>query len=1098
MVDHLAKTAFLTKFTANLAIIAAITAFGDEKAPLQDTEVNLLRADKIEAAYMHGKVTGIRGYMMNDLARERYFSSHKQYLAGEECLNVDVNAQGEATITFPAPLPVPYLENPGEMIHFYVGVDPQPPATAFRVSGRVKLNGGALKLSNGPQFTSSPDWQKFDYQGRPFFILLTPAAGASISFADIKMTPVYPKIGGEIALPDGGRLTRFLLPENADFVTRWSVAMWRGWLWRLTGVALPIVTVKTVAPAPGAFAAMRDRNLERGWRLRVNESGITLHYSEEDDIAPAFFDYMRVALGCGFYAPGCEKLPPLPVKSLPAFHRQTNPRYRAMLHSNYYPLMSGGKLRAMRYTCNDVNYYHLNTPDWIHIMNTTMPAELYFNEHPDYFMMDANGNRVTSFRPSLNHPCFSNTDARQIMLKGLADIVKMQHGLHKLCFEPGDDELFCLCPKCVAFNGTRKTNINLLMDFSNEAATALKEVDPDIVIYRCAYLNRCFPPKNMTVADNINIFFCLTEHVMKCTLHPDCDRNTAGIKKMEEWKRALGGDPSRLGFMTYDDARPLELARMAEHYNQFGSGDFYMFNWHYTPVATQFVMARWNLGEDAGKLMEEFDLNYYGKAGHAMHELTLFIDEYGRNYNHKPDEGKLTALFCGHQGHVSSTAFDRAALDHMYSLFDKAIAAAGDDKVLRSRIFEQKKCVMAEDFIRFGPVTCATEKELEKFVGRLTDFIGMAREAHDKFAVITPDQDMRSFLLANTGLSIPNTGKFWADEPYVDKFLANPMSFFAAADKIPGGWYFKPLSMRGVEAPMIYSYQCPQRYCVALRRPHCGKSTATLTLTLQEKPTEASFLAIEGQDDDKPGVSIMSISINGTPVFSGLNRFPERSWGRMGFSIPSGLLKVGENTIVIANTTPDVPSRSARFTDAKEAANDPQWGWIAISEAYWLDPNGAFGRFVNATSETWCFFNGNNKGAAKITDGKIILSETGMGPAFYYGHVSPKIAITPDSQIKLMVKASGDGVLRLGLWNYRPYKGEDAPKILVSGFSGEATKLQPRSDSPEFKLSATPSTFSCILTPPNGTGFVIPRIYMDKGTEAIVTEFNMDILPPTE
>ena len=1081
------KTYFLllSSFSALLTLQAA------------DTEVNLLRADRIEAAVMHGKVTGIRGYMMNDIARERYIIAHKQYIAGEDCFHIDVNANGEATFTFPDPLPAPYAENPGELIHLYVGIDPQPPVSAFRISGRVKLNKGAIRLSRGPTFQPAADWQNFDYQGSPFFILLTPAAGASISLADIKMTPVYPAIGGEIALPDGGKLTRFLLPENADFVTRWSIAMWRGWLWKLTGVALPIETVKTVAPTPGAFAAFRDKSLERGWRLQVNREGITLNCSEEDDVAPALFDYLRMALGCAFYAPGCEKLPKTPIAALPAIDRQTKPHYQAMLHSNHYPLMSGGKKRDLRYICNDVNYYHLNNPDWIHVLNTTLPAELYYKEHPEYFMMDSNGNRVVSFRPSYTHQCFSNPDARRIMLKGLTDITKAQPGLHRMCFEPGDTDLFCLCPKCVEFNGTKKTNIDLLMDFSNEAAAAVKKIDPDMAIYRCAYLNRCFPPSKVKVADNIHIFFCLTEHVMPCTLHPDCERNQAGIKMAEQWRQALGGDTSRLGFMTYDDARPLSLARMAEYYNQFASGDFYMFQWHYTPLATQFVMPRWNLGEDADKLMEEFDLNYYGKAGQAMHDVTLFIDEYARNYTHKANEGKLTALFCGHQMHVSASAFDRKALDHIYTLFDKAIAAAGDDKTIRARIFQEKKCVVAEDFIQFGPATCATDKELEAFVNRLTDFITMAREAPDKFGGITPDQPMRNFLLSTTGLSIPDTGKFWANESVVDDFLAAPMSFFSAADKIPSGWYFKPLSMRGVESPTLYSYQCPPRYSLALRRPGCGKSTATITLTLSETPSAASFLAIEGQDDDKPGVSQMNITVNGKTIFSGLNRFPERSWGRMGITIPAGLLKAGQNTIVIANTTPDTPSRSARFTDAAQAAKDPQWGWIVLSEAYWLDPNGDFDRFAKGElNQTWCFYNGNSMGNANVHNGQIELTDAEMGPAFYYKHQQPKLAITPDGQVKLTVKASGNGTLRVGLWNYRPYKGDNGDVVSLSGYCGSQTKLLPRSESPAFQLTETPQTVTCILTPPKGTGLVIPRIYAENGAHATVTAFRMELLQP--
>ncbi len=241
----------------------------------------------------------------------------------------------------------------------------------------------------------------------------------------------------------------------------------------------------------------------------------------------------------------------------------------------------------------------------------------------------------------------------------------------------------------------------------------------------------------------------------------------------------------------------------------------------------------------------------------------------------------------------------------------------------------------------------------------------------------------------------------------------------------------------------------------------------------------------------------MNITVNGKTIFSGLNRFPERSWGRMGITIPAGLLKAGQNTIVIANTTPDTPSRSARFTDAAQAAKDPQWGWIVLSEAYWLDPNGDFDRFAKGElNQTWCFYNGNSMGNANVHDGQIELMDAEMGPAFYYKHQQPKLAITPDGQVKLTVKASGNGTLRVGLWNYRPYKGDNGDVVSLSGYCGSQTKLLPRSESPAFQLTETPQTFTCILTPPKGTGLVIPRIYAENGAHATVTEFRMELLQP--
>ncbi len=46
-----------------------------------DTEINLLLFDKIDPAYMHGKVTGVRRWLMSDTAREQFIQRHHEYIS---------------------------------------------------------------------------------------------------------------------------------------------------------------------------------------------------------------------------------------------------------------------------------------------------------------------------------------------------------------------------------------------------------------------------------------------------------------------------------------------------------------------------------------------------------------------------------------------------------------------------------------------------------------------------------------------------------------------------------------------------------------------------------------------------------------------------------------------------------------------------------------------------------------------------------------------------------------------------------------------------------------------------------------------------------
>ena len=512
-----------------LWLAAAMLAgmWGASGAEYVDSGVSVDRCtDKLVPVYMHGKITGIKGCLLIDSPRSAFAEKSGRYVSGEECFKLDVDPEGVATLSFPSPIPAPYAKNPRDALQPGFCIEPGPPAPAYHITGRVKLDKGVFRFAPGRKFLPKPGWQKVDYYGPLCAVLITPAAGANISFADLKAVPAYPAVGGMIALPDGGRLTRLLLPANADPVMRWSVVMWQGWLWKLTGVALPVETVPEVKPTPGAFAAIPDPGLERGWVLQVNKEGITLRYSENDDIVPALFDYMRLKLGYTYYASDCVKMPKLPVEALPEIDRRAKPRYKGMLASSPQLLYSGGKTGLARYIRNDVDYYHSNkSAEWIHILDITMPQELYFAEHPEYFYTTPSGDHAVASNSSFTQQCMTNPEACDIMLGGLKNLVKAQQGLHLLCFEPGDTPNGCLCPRCSAYRKNVGTDTDMQMEFTNRAIRELRKIDPQLRVFRCAYFNRRFPPRNVKVADGIDIFYCVTDHLMPCTLHVDCARN---------------------------------------------------------------------------------------------------------------------------------------------------------------------------------------------------------------------------------------------------------------------------------------------------------------------------------------------------------------------------------------------------------------------------------------------------------------------------------------------------------------------------------------------------------------------------------------------
>ena len=1076
-----------------------------------DTPINLLREERFLPVRMHDRDSAARGWGLDDPGRTSLRRTGK-YLRGEDCFTLEFNADG-MTFRFPDPLVSPYRKKGLMLALRSILTSHQPPAPEYRTTGRVRFDKGAMIFFNGPRLEPSPEWQKLDFTTKGKIchgFRFKPVAGAAYTFGALRTEAVYPAIGGEIALPDGGKLTRLLLPENAGYLQRIGVAMWRGWLWKLTGVALPIETVKELKPTPGAFVAIPGKTVPGGWELTVGKAGITLVYGEEPAIVPALFDYLRLGFGCGFYSPDCIKLPPEKVTQLAAIERKPKPKFRFITCGTPWIVCSGGWDPRMLYARNDVDYYHLPAPKWDHVLNVIMPGEIYFKDHPEYFMMNRRGERVCDTDPYRTNPCFASREGIGVMTERLMHYTDLQDVHSRITMATGDVWEHCQCPECIAFNGGRESNSDSQMLLVTEIAKAMAKRHPEKIFVHDVYATRHTVPKHVPAPPERNVlyFYCLTE-VVPCTLHVDCEYNRKALEEIAGWNRYLGGRREQLGFMTYHDLRPLQHLRQMEYLNRLGCGEVYLFDNLGFPMSAHFTSARWNLGEDPDKLMEEFDLNYYGKAGPAMHKITLYVDEFARSYKHAKTDfarGHHHMGIWGAQSHYTLTALTRKEFDAIYRFFDEALAAAGGDPAIEKRIFEEMKLYMVQDIGHNNLFKCRNDAEIRAFAGRVERFFRMARKCPAAFEYISWGVDTVDLINNATGLRISKATPFWAKDKEVDRFLADPVKAFSVApETIPGGIYYTPRAIRGGTPPRVYGYGCPRRFSTSIGRARAGTDRAEVVLTLDKAPAAPLLLAVEGLDDDKKGTSLMEVSVNGKVIFCGANPFPEKVWGRMGLTLSAEALKNGENRIALRNITPDLPSRSARFADPKRGAADTQWGWICFSEVYVLDPNGDFDRYkAGDAQQPWHLAWAGEKdpgGKVEAGGGKVVITgapgdENGFA-YFVRGHRKPKLAAQPGSKVKFAVTASGEGKLVMRLWNYLPQRGTaKAPEFSEYGYCGSTRLVKPHSSSAPMTLGAEPKTFRCELTVPSEGGLLIPRVALLGEGRAEVTDLRIEIVPP--
>ena len=862
--------------------------------------------------------------------------------------------------------------------------------------------------------------------------------------------------------------------------------MWRGWLWRLTGVALPIETVKRVdGPVKGALVAVKGPEAPGRWRLTVDRDGVVVSYGTELEIIASIFDYLRRSLGCAFYQRDCVKIPAMgSVTSLPAIDFAAAPHYNVFNSCSELCAMQGCAANTLLYTRNDVDYYHLPSGKSDHVMNVMLPQERYFKTHPEYFADDGKGNHRVYANPHYTMHCLTNPEVMEKVLDSAVEYAKNQYGPQRLVIDEGDAHGHCLCPECVKFNRGKTSCSNTVYEYHRRLAERIAEVRPDLIVERHSYASRtALPDDRSPLPANTRIVYCMGD--FRCKLHVECEANREALEHVLRLRKLVGDDPRRMSFMHYSDLRPLYMVKQMSTLKKYGSDCYFLWRYKSFHPAIPFLLGRWNLGEDPEKLLREFEEAYYGKGAPYVHQVFVLVEEFAEGYKHTPEELALkkSCSIWPDNLNASETVLDRKTLDRVHALFRKALKAAGKDKAARRHICRDWLFFLAEDLNKFRPASCRTDAEFKAYVSRLAAVVRMGQEFPGTFDNLMHRTPAREFLGTVTGVTIPRTKKNWAREPVLRDIIREPDKYLSRNGEIfmGHGIYFKPVFFRSsfehTEETRPEVKIGERRRENMLLRP---QQEMSLTLTLKKPSGRPLALAIEGAVEHPNAVYPVSVTVNGKRVYEGSAAFAADQWSRMGFSIPPEFIKPGDNLLTIKNLSPSS-------------------GWMAISEVYAIDVSADFQDFAAGNDSLWRVFRENGSvGTATGGDGKMILAAPAGGThtqAFFANrHDFPKIAVSPGGKVEFTVRASGQGKLRLAVIRYSPYKLDDNGGQIVKpvGYSRHIGNLGVRR-SPGFKLAGTEREYRHVFTMPADAGMIIPMIVVENG-RAEITDLSIRVM----
>ncbi|MCL2512694.1 MAG: DUF4838 domain-containing protein, partial [Oscillospiraceae bacterium] len=348
--------------------------------------------------------------------------------------------------------------------------------------------------------------------------------GLPAATEDMSTVPVYEDGTQLLTLAANGLSDyRIVRGENALRVEVTATEELQAYFAQITGVTLPIATDAqpaaereiVVGKTGRAVDALADRTAlgEDGFRITVSGETLLIAGGETRGTLFGVYAFLEDYLGCRWFTPELKVVPALDVAALPAdtdvtqipafsfrhtsWHKAQDPHWRAQMKFNATMTPVHGTM--------DESYTDLlifGGIDAGHTFRFFVPAEQYFESNPEYFALNARGQRMRG------QNCLSNPDVFELTKAYIADWIAQYPNAKYLSVSQNDNQDYCRCTQCAAVDAAEGSPAGSLIAFVNKVADYAKTLNPDIFIHTFAYQYTVKPPKNVRPADNVAIQLC--------------------------------------------------------------------------------------------------------------------------------------------------------------------------------------------------------------------------------------------------------------------------------------------------------------------------------------------------------------------------------------------------------------------------------------------------------------------------------------------------------------------------------------------------------------------------------------------------------------
>jgi hypothetical protein len=539
---------------------------------------------------------------------------------------------------------------------------------------------------------------------------------------------------GEIRLAENGHTGYVIVtPRTPTAQEEKAAADLAEWLGEMTGATFAVVpdsaaprareisVGKTNRLATASLSSLDEGLGDEGYAIGVAGERIFLVGGRTRGPIYAVYALLEEDLGLRWYTPAATRIPHRPTVIFRPVPRRYVPPLT--IRDPFYAAAFDGTW-SLRNRTNAPNAAvsrgwggHATYALFVHTFNTLVPPGEYFASHPEYYMLDANGNR------SPQQLCTTNPEVIRIATESTLRILREHPDANVISVSKNDGGGTCLCDKCRALDEAEGTNAAALLYLVNKVAEGVEREFREVTVSTLAYLETVRPPRSVRPRRNVAIQLCTDNCMWAHPFMPARDIE-AFRQAMEGWAaicKQIHIWDYCVNFSHYTAPMP-NMDAIADNIRYFVAHNAtgVMEQGAYQSVGAErdamrawvFAKLMWDPSRDLRELERDFILGYFGKAGPALLEYNGLLRRAGEEHAEELKDPPGGIRYGMDNPFLSDEFLARAA-----ELYDKAERVADSQEIL-DRVERDRLPIMYVKLCRgpqyVGPGYLALADEFER------------------------------------------------------------------------------------------------------------------------------------------------------------------------------------------------------------------------------------------------------------------------------------------------------------------------------------------------------------------------------------------------